>query len=45
MYYRDVFTQRYGNDALDSSLLLVLLTRFLAPDDPRVLNTGLAVAN
>src|SRR5271169_5965127 len=42
---RGVFTQRYGSDALDASLLLVVLTRFLPPDDPRVRNTVLAIAN
>lgn len=42
---RGVFTQRYGHDALDASLLLVVLTRFLPPDDPRVRNTVLAIAN
>ncbi|MBL7315001.1 glycosyl hydrolase family 15, partial [Escherichia coli] len=39
---RGVFTQRYGDEALDASLLLVVLTRFLPPDDPRVRNTVLA---
>jgi GH15 family glucan-1,4-alpha-glucosidase len=42
---RGVFTQRYGDDALDASLLLVVLTRFLPPDDPRVRNTVLAIAD
>ena len=42
---RGVLTQRYGNDALDASLLLVVLTRFLPPDDPRVRNTVLAIAD
>src|SRR6201999_3643453 len=37
--------QRYGSDALDASLLLMVLTRFLPPDDPRVRNTVLAIAN
>jgi cell division protein FtsI/penicillin-binding protein 2 len=32
---RGVLTQRYGSDALDASLLLVVLTRFLPADDPR----------
>ena len=41
---RGVFTQRYGNDALDASLLLVPLVRFLPPDDPRVRDTVLAIA-
>ena len=42
---RGVFTQRYGDDALDASLLLVPLLRFLPPDDPRVRATVLAIAN
>jgi GH15 family glucan-1,4-alpha-glucosidase len=42
---RGVFTQRYGSDALDASLLLVVLTRFLPSDDPRVRNTVLAIAD
>ena len=40
---RGVFTQRYGDDALDASLLLVPLLRFLPPDDPRILGTIAAV--
>jgi GH15 family glucan-1,4-alpha-glucosidase len=42
---RGVFTQRYGSDALDASLLQVVLTRFLPPDDPRVRATVLAIAD
>ncbi len=42
---RGVFTQRYGDDALDASLLLVPLVRFLPPDDPRVQATVLAIAD
>ncbi len=42
---RGVFTQRYGDDALDASLLLVPLVRFLPPDDERVRNTVLAIAD
>src|SRR3954454_17791767 len=43
---RGVFKQRYGDsDALDASLLLLPLMRFLPPDDPRVRNTVLAVAD
>ena len=42
---RGVFTQRYGGDALDASLLLVPLLRFLPPDDPRVRATVLAIAD
>ena len=42
---RGVLTQRYGCDALDASLLLAGLIRFLPPDDPRVRNTVLAIAD
>lgn len=42
---RGVFVQRYGSDALDASLLLVPLLRFLPPDDPRVRATVLAIAD
>ena len=42
---RGVFTQRYGDDALDASLLLVPLLRFLPSDDPRVRATVLAIAD
>lgn len=42
---RGIFTQRYGSDALDASLLLVPLLRFLPADDPRVRNTVLAIAD
>jgi alpha,alpha-trehalase len=42
---RGVFVQRYGSDALDASLLMVVLTRFLPPDDPRVRNTVFAIAD
>jgi GH15 family glucan-1,4-alpha-glucosidase len=42
---RGVFTQRYGGDALDASLLLVPLLRFLPADDPRVRATVLAIAD
>ncbi len=42
---RGIFTQRYGSDALDASLLLVPLLRFLPPDDERVRNTVLAIAD
>jgi GH15 family glucan-1,4-alpha-glucosidase len=36
---RRSFVQSYGSDALDSSLLLMPLTFFMAPDDPRMLAT------
>jgi GH15 family glucan-1,4-alpha-glucosidase len=42
---RGVFTQSYGATALDASLLLVPLTGFLPPDDPRVRATVLAIAD
>jgi len=42
---RGVFSQRYGNDALDASLLLVPLVRFLPSNDPRVRATVLAIAD
>jgi GH15 family glucan-1,4-alpha-glucosidase len=41
---RGVFTQHYGTDALDASALLIPLVRFLPPDDERVRNTVLAIA-
>ena len=37
------FTQSYGSDKLDASVLLVPLTGFLAPDDPRIQRTVEAV--
>ena len=42
---RGVLTQRYGADALDASLLLAVLTRFLPTDDPRLRATVLAIAD
>ena len=42
---RGVLTQRYGADALDASLLLAVLTRFLPADDPRLRATVLAIAD
>src|SRR5947207_116173 len=41
---RGVFVQRYGSKALDASLLLMPLMRFLPPTDPRMRATVLAVA-
>ena len=42
---RGVFVQRYGDvTALDGSLLLLPLMRFLPPDDPRIRSTVLAIA-
>ncbi len=42
---RGVFTQHYGGKALDASVLLIPLLRFLPPDDQRVRNTVLAIAD
>src|SRR4051812_22946360 len=42
---RGVFTQYYGGTALDASLLLIPLVRFLPSDDPRVRATVLAIRN
>jgi len=42
---RSVFTQHYETDALDASLLLMPLVRFLPPDDERIRNTVLAIAD
>jgi len=38
-----VFRQHYETDALDASLLLIPLLRFLPPDDPRVVATVNAI--
>jgi GH15 family glucan-1,4-alpha-glucosidase len=42
---RGVFTQHYETDALDASLLLAPLVRFLPPDDPRIRATVYAIAD
>ena len=42
---RGVFVQHYETTALDASVLLIPLVRFLPPDDPRVRATVLAIAN
>jgi GH15 family glucan-1,4-alpha-glucosidase len=42
---RGVFVQHYETDALDASLLLMPLVRFLRPDDPRIRATVLAIAD
>ncbi len=42
---RGVFTQHYDTDALDASMLLMPLVRFLPPDDPRIRATVLAIAD
>jgi GH15 family glucan-1,4-alpha-glucosidase len=40
---RGVLTQYYGSKALDASLLLAPLVRFLPPDDPRIRATVMAI--
>jgi GH15 family glucan-1,4-alpha-glucosidase len=40
-----VFVQHYGSKALDASVLLIPLVRFLPPEDPRVRATVLAIAD
>jgi GH15 family glucan-1,4-alpha-glucosidase len=42
---RGVFVQYYGGTALDASLLLMPLVRFLPADDPRVRATVLTIAD
>src|SRR6476469_3859565 len=42
---RGVFTQYYGTRALDASLLLAPLVRFLPADDERIVNTVRAIAD
>jgi GH15 family glucan-1,4-alpha-glucosidase len=42
---RGVFTQAYGTDALDASVLLMPLVRFLPRDDKRIRATVLAIAD
>jgi alpha,alpha-trehalase len=42
---RGVFTQHYDTDALDASVLLMPLVRFLPPDDPRIVATVYAIAD
>jgi GH15 family glucan-1,4-alpha-glucosidase len=42
---RGVFCQHYETTALDASVLLMPLVRFLPPDDERIRNTVLAVAD
>ncbi|MBN9618874.1 MAG: glycoside hydrolase family 15 protein, partial [Actinobacteria bacterium] len=42
---RGVLTQYYGTKALDASLLLAPLVRFLPPDDPRIVATVRAIAD
>ncbi len=40
---RNTFTQHYGSDTLDASLLMMPLVGFLPADDPRVLGTVEAI--
>jgi alpha,alpha-trehalase len=42
---RGVFVQRYGSTALDGSLLLMPLVRFLPPTDERIRRTVFAIAD
>jgi len=42
---RGVFTQHYETDALDASVLMMVLLRFLPADDPRIKATVLAIAD
>ncbi len=42
---RGAFVQHYDTDALDASLLLMPLVRFLPTDDPRIRTTVLAIAD
>jgi GH15 family glucan-1,4-alpha-glucosidase len=42
---RGVFTQHYDTDALDASILLMPLVRFLPPTDERIRRTVLAIAD
>jgi GH15 family glucan-1,4-alpha-glucosidase len=41
---RGVFTQHYDTDALDASVLLMVMTRFLPTDDERIVKTVRAIA-
>jgi GH15 family glucan-1,4-alpha-glucosidase len=43
--HRGVFCQHYETTALDASLLLMPLLRFLPPDDPRIRATVMAIAD
>src|SRR4029453_5969842 len=42
---RGVFCQPHATDALDASVLLMVLTRFLPPEDERIRRTVLAIAD
>jgi GH15 family glucan-1,4-alpha-glucosidase len=41
--HRNTFTQYYGSQDLDASLLMIPLVGFLPPDDPRVVGTVRAI--
>ena len=41
--HKQAFTQFYGSDELDASILMLPLVGFLPPDDPRVISTVEAV--
>jgi GH15 family glucan-1,4-alpha-glucosidase len=40
---RNAFVQSYGSEALDASLLLIPITGFMKPEDPRVVSTTEAI--
>jgi GH15 family glucan-1,4-alpha-glucosidase len=40
---RGAFTQFYGSEDLDASLLIMPLVFFMAPNDPRMLGTSAAI--
>jgi GH15 family glucan-1,4-alpha-glucosidase len=40
---RGIFTQSYGSDRLDASLLMLPLVGFLPPSDPRMIRTIMAI--
>jgi alpha,alpha-trehalase len=42
---RGVFRQHYDTDALDASNLLIVINRMLPPDDERIKNTVIAIAD
>ena len=42
---RGVFTQHYDTEALDASVLLMPLVRFMGPEDERIRTTVLAIAD
>ena len=42
---RQAFVQHYGSEVLDASILLMPLTLFIAPTDPRWLSTLAAIGN